>query len=68
MSEMTKLQTKKIRDIDEAVLEALRFIQRAEDAKVRIKNSYYALHGCKETSAMRRASMDLTRALVAIRK
>jgi len=52
-----------------AIGEAERFIKRAKDWKRRIETDKYALiSGTKEGSACKRASMDLTRALVDIRR
>jgi hypothetical protein len=47
---------------------AYNFIGKAEDAIDRLEADKLAKYGCKETGAVRRASMDLTRALVEIRK
>ena len=66
--------------ITEAELEAKRFLSRVEDLKKRIDresgdrygivNSHdrNIVDGCKETGAVRRASMDLTRSLSSLRK
>ena len=54
--------------LDEAVKECNRFIKKARKAKTRLLNDKFAEYGCKETSAVRRASMDLTRALAELRK
>ena len=53
--------------INTAVIEAERFIKCAENAEKKIKADRFAEYGCLETGSVRRASMDLTRALVAIR-
>lgn len=55
-------------DILEARDEAKRFINRANVALRRINENKHALYGCKETGTLRRASMDLTRALSQMRK
>ena len=57
-----------IKAIEEAMKEAMRFLEKAEVARKKATRDKYAFDGCKETAACRRASMDLTRALVKIRK
>jgi len=62
--------------IDAAIIEAERFIERAREARaalnwVEFKNvsgGFYENSDTRRSAAMKRASMDLTRALVAIRK
>jgi hypothetical protein len=55
--------------IDEAVAEAKRFIAKAEALKARRKaGDLYVFQGCRESGAVRRASLDLTRALADLRK
>ena len=54
--------------LDEAIDEARRFIDRAEKAKRELCTNDYAWVGTKETAAAKRASMDLTRSLVSVRK
>ena len=57
-------------NIEAAVAEAKRFIARAEALKARRKKDEW-LHdfqGCKESGAVRRASLDLTAALADMRK
>ena len=63
-----------ITKIDKVVTEAKRFLHKAAEAKVRIKaegkgefEDYFWI-ATKETAAMKRASMDLTRALTELRK
>ena len=53
--------------LDIAIQEANRFLEKAKIAKKRLMIDNYAKYGCKETGAVKRASMDLSRALVAIR-
>jgi hypothetical protein len=55
-----------IMDIDTAMLEARRFIQRASAWKKVLKRQS-AIYPSKEGGSAKRASMDLTRALVYIR-
>lgn len=57
-----------ITKIDKAIKEANRFILKAKQAKKRLYDDRLACFGCKETGALRRASMDLTRILVDIRR
>ena len=57
----------KVDILNDAIIEAQRFIDKANEAKERLINDRYASFGCKEMAAAKRASMDLTRALVAVR-
>ena len=54
--------------LNNAVNEARRFIEKAQDAREIIALDSTATYSCKETGAARRASMDLTRALAELRK
>ncbi len=56
--------------LNTAISEAKRFIKRAEEAKKRntSRRGEYVLYCSKESGAAKRASMDLTRALAAMRK
>ena len=55
--------------LNNSISEARRFIYKAELAIQRFKDEPYMMsNGCKETGAVRRASMDLSNALVEIRK
>jgi hypothetical protein len=54
--------------LDIAVDEAKRFIRKAGLVKVTLHGEYKSLEGPKETGAVRRASLDLTRALAEMRK
>ena len=55
--------------VNEAITEARRFIQRAEAwKKVEAEKAKSYYNNPKESGAMRRASMDLTRALAKMRK
>jgi hypothetical protein len=56
-----------IENIQEAEQECKRFLKRCTEAKKRIKEDKYALYGSKETGALKRSSMDLTRVLVKLR-
>jgi hypothetical protein len=51
-----------------AVDEAKRFLAKAEDYLEREKNDKYADMGCKESGAVRRSSLDLTRTLADMRR
>ena len=54
--------------LDDVMLECSRLLDRAREAKARLEKDKWAYWGCKETGAVRRASMDLTRALAELRK
>lgn len=54
--------------LTEAIKEADRFIKKAELARERLIQDQYAWSGTKETGAAKRASMDLTRVLVTVRR
>lgn len=58
----------KIDKYQDTINEAKRFIKKAEIAKKKMKEDRYAVFGCKETGAAKRASMDLTRSLAELRK
>jgi len=64
-----------VKKIDEAIAEATRFIEKAKQAKKRIKLEYPRAGddfdpcmSSKETAACKRASMDLTRLLTNLRR
>jgi len=59
-----------IAKISRARSEAIKFIDIAERAMERLMRDKHACPqiGCKETGAVRRASMDLTRILVELRR
>ena len=57
----------KLKNLTDAVIEAERFIKKANAAIDKLKSDSLAEYGSKETAAAKRASMDLTRALVAVR-
>ena len=60
---------KKAHDLENAAKEAERFIEKARAAIKRLEEDEMAsIAGCRETAAAKRASMDLTHALVAVRK
>lgn len=55
--------------INIAVAEAERFIAKAKALRARrAKGDLYSFQGCRESGALRRASLDLTRALADLRK
>lgn len=53
--------------VQEAKSEALRFITKANAYLERSRHDVYAKMGCTESAAVKRSSMDLTRALVKVR-
>lgn len=57
----------KIKDILTAEKECLRFLDRLRKVKTRLKDDKYTLYGCKETGALKRSSLDLTRSLSEMR-
>lgn len=54
-------------DVKEVVSEAKRFLARAQEW-LKLDNQYKDITGTKEGGALRRASMDLTRALSKMRR
>ena len=56
-----------MKNLEKAMREAERFLATAKEVKAKAANDKYAFYGCKETASCKRASMDLTRSLVAIR-
>ena len=65
---MKEYTERKIDQYQEAIDEAKRFIKKAGIAQKKMKEDSYAICGCKETGAVKRASMDLTRVLAELRK
>jgi hypothetical protein len=57
-------------DIENIEYEVRRFLGACDDAKERLKKDkmLYFITGCRESGALRRASLDLTRALADLRK
>ena len=52
-----------------AKAEAKRFLEKVKELEVRVKkDGHFAWYGCAESGAVRRASMDLSRSLSALRK
>lgn len=47
---------------------AKQFIERVKTLEDKIEEDRHALQGCTESGAVKRASMDLTRALAELRK
>jgi len=66
---MMNIYEKQKRDaLIDAIHEANRFIRKAEKALLEMQNADYQLFcGNKHVAAAKRASMDLTRSLVAVR-
>ena len=55
--------------IETAIVEAKRFLEKADRVRISVPQKGYRIaFGPKETGALRRASMDLTRALAEMRK
>ena len=54
--------------VNEAIKEAQEFIKRAKVAVDEASDNRYGMWGSKATGALRRKSMDLTRALAEMRK
>ena len=54
--------------VQQAVDEAERFIGKAITYLMKSEDDSLAIYGCVEAAAMKRASMDLTRSLVDVRK
>jgi len=57
-----------IKKINETIKEVNKFLEVAEKIKKRLRKDRYASFGCKETAILRSASMDLSRALVEMRR
>jgi len=55
-------------DLDEAKAEAKRFLKRVRELEEREAPYYHAFGAWPERAAVKRASMDLTRALAKIRR
>jgi hypothetical protein len=47
---------------------AKRFLSAVAEMELKISNDPYAWSGCKESAALRRASLDLTRSLADLRR
>jgi hypothetical protein len=58
----------KLSTLNEAIWVASRFNTAARRAQEKLTQDKSAVRGCKETAAVKRASMDLTRALAELRK
>lgn len=65
---MRKEEYMNIELIKTAEAEAKRFLERAAEARKRLNIDSYAKYGCRETGAVKRASLDLSRALADMRK
>jgi|WetSurMetagenome_2_1015567.scaffolds.fasta_scaffold489164_3 hypothetical protein len=53
--------------LKKAMVEAERFLEIAKIVELKGHDNVFTFYGCKETGALRRASMDLTRALAELR-
>ena len=66
---MLKDQELRIKQLDQAIFEANRFIERAKAWKAQIKDDELSsIAGSREGGACKRASMDLTNSLVPLRR
>ena len=66
---MDALTIAKINQIEDIISEAARFVRKANLWRDRLtEDSYCVLTGCKESSAAKRASMDLSRILTELRR
>jgi len=54
--------------VNEAMDETRRFLKKGDEYLAKAAVDRYASGGCAESGAVRRASMDLTRALAALRR
>ncbi len=54
--------------IEQAKIEAYRFIARASNVEKRVRADKTALFRCKEMASLKRASLDLSRVLAELRK
>jgi hypothetical protein len=54
--------------LQRAIVEAKRFIIKADEAMERLRADRHICCGSKQTAAAKRASMDLTRALTEVRR
>lgn len=68
MTEPVDLCQEKIKVLKDAIAEAERFKRAANNAIKRMREDSWAKYGCKETAAAKRASMDLSNALVEVRR
>ena len=55
-------------NIIKAEKEGIKFLKLLKDVKAEVKINEYGFYGNKLTGALRRSSMDLTRALAELRK
>jgi len=54
--------------LDASIEEAKRFLKRAHTLKKKAGEDRYTFFGCKETGAVKRSSMDLSRSLADLRR
>jgi|WetSurMetagenome_2_1015567.scaffolds.fasta_scaffold969818_2 hypothetical protein len=57
-----------LKDLDESIREAKRYLDRCKDLKVRAESGFGIGWASKESGAVKRASMDLSRVLTKIRR
>lgn len=55
-----------LKDLEDIKKELVRFKTKLDSAVKRIKEDEYALYGCKETGAVKRAALDLKMELTKI--
>lgn len=60
---MNKLDIELLREVE---AETKRFLKKLDMAKKRIQEDQYAVHGCKETGAIKRSALDLKNELTRI--
>jgi len=60
---MSKLNIELLNEVE---IETKRFLKKLTEAKKRVEEDKYATHGCKETGAIKRASLDLKNELTRI--
>lgn len=57
-----------IKKLEKAILETEKFVLKAKEVRGRLIFDEYAKFGCKETGSIKRASMDLSKILIELRK
>lgn len=62
------LDIRKLEEIEEAINEAMRFIQKARVAHASLKTEVESFYHSSSYAAAKRASLDLTRALAKMRR
>ena len=57
-----------LEQLDKVMVEVKRFVERAKVVKKTAARDPNMFYGCRETGDLKRASMDLSRALIELRK